>query len=76
MSNFWDLINIDEYWDKREQFNPDRGWIAYYCKNCKKIVDVEKKEDNLNFLCKECLSNEIVIWTLEWLKSNYKIKIP
>jgi len=75
MSNFWDLINIDEYWDKREQFNEDRGWIAYYCKDCKKIVEVVKNEKKqFDFICKECEWKEVVIGTYEWLKSNYKIK--
>ena len=75
MSNFGDLINIDEYWDKKEQFNDDRGWIAYYCKDCKKIVEVEKnKKKEFNFKCLECSWNEVVIGTFEWLKSNYRIK--
>lgn len=74
MSNFGDLINIDEYWDKREQFNEDRGGLAYYCKDCKKIVEVEKWEKEFDFTCKDCFWKEVVIGTLEWLKSNYKIK--
>ncbi len=75
MNNFGDLINIDEYWDKREQFNENRGWIAYYCKNCKNIVEVEKNEQKqFDFICKECNKKGIVIGTLEWLKLNYKIK--
>jgi hypothetical protein len=24
MSNFWDLVNIEEFWNKREDFNPER----------------------------------------------------
>ena len=74
MSNFWDLINIDEYWDKREQFNEDRWGIAYYCKDCKKIVEVKKWKKEFDFICNECNWEEVVIGTLEWLKSNYKIK--
>lgn len=75
MSNFGDLINIDEYWDKREQFNEDRWGIAYYCKDCKNIVDIEKIDwKEYNFSCKQCSWKEIVIGTFEWLKSNYKIK--
>ena len=74
MSNFGDLINIDEYWEKREQFNEDRWWIAYYCKDCKKIVEVEKLKKEFDFRCKECFWTQVVIGTLEWLISNYKIK--
>lgn len=75
MSNFWDLINIDEYWDKREQFNENRGEISYYCKDCKEIVEVEVSDENqFDFTCKKCGWKEVVIGTFEWLKSNYKIK--
>jgi len=75
MSNFWDLINIDEYWDKREQFNENRGGVSYYCKNCKNIVEIKKNsEKQFDYVCKECDWNEVVIGTLEGLKSNYKIK--
>ena len=75
MSNFWDLINIDEYWDKREQFNEDRGDISFYCKDCKEIVETTRpKANEYSFICNKCESTNTVIWTLEWLKSNYRIK--
>ncbi len=35
MSNFWDLINIEEF-DKRDNFKEDRWDISFYCKDCKK----------------------------------------
>ena len=75
MSNFWDLINIDEYWDKRENFNMDRWEISFYCKDCKKLVDV-KKEDKEKYIysCNKCYEFNIVIWTREGLISNYRIK--
>jgi len=75
MSNFGDLINIDEYWDKREQFNQDRWGIAYYCKDCKKIVEAKNiKWKEYDFSCEECKWEDVVIGTFEGLKSNYKIK--
>jgi len=75
MSNFGDLINIDEYGDKREQFSEERGGIAYYCKDCKKIINAKKIEwKKYDFSCEECEWLDVVIGTLEWLKSNYKIK--
>jgi len=75
MSNFGDLININEYWDKREEFNEDRWGVAYYCKDCKKIVDTKKIEWNkIYFLCNKCEWLEVVIGTFEGLKSNYRIK--
>jgi predicted RNA-binding Zn-ribbon protein involved in translation (DUF1610 family) len=75
MSNFGDLINIDEYGEKREQFNEDRWGIAYYCKDCKQITEVNNIEKkSYKYTCKNCDWIDIVIGTLEWLKSNYKIK--
>jgi len=75
MSNFGDLINIDEYWDKKEKFNNDRWGIAFYCKDCKKIVEPKNNQwKKYEYLCNECDWLNIVIWTFEGLKSNYKIK--
>ena len=75
MSNFWDLINIDEYWEKREQFSQDRWEISFYCKDCKILVETEReKPGEYIFTCKKCLWKNIVLGTLQWLKSNYRIK--
>lgn len=75
MSNFWDLINIDEYWDKREDFNQDRWNISFYCKDCKSIVDAERETPKgYVFTCTKCQGQNIVVGTYEWLKSNYRIK--
>ena len=69
-----DLINIDDFWKKREDFSQDRWWVAFYCKDCKKIVDTNRKNPRwYDFECKICKSTNIVIWTTEWLKSNYKL---
>ena len=74
MSNFWDLINIEEF-DKRDNFSEDRWEVSFYCKDCKKLVDAERPDPKwYKFLCPICKSEKIVLWTREWLKSNYKIK--
>lgn len=74
MSNFWDLVNIEEF-DKRDYFSEDRWEVSFYCKDCKKIVKTEREtEDSYVFICKECGWKNIVIWTLEGLKTNYRIK--
>lgn len=74
MSNFWDLINIEEF-DKRENFNPERWEVSFYCKDCKKLVEAKRPDSKWYiFLCPECEWKNIVIWTEEWLKTNYKIK--
>ncbi len=70
-----DLINIEELWNKLEQFNPDRWWVAFYCKDCKKLVEVDRPDPKgYTFICKQCQWKNIVLWTEEWLKNNYKIK--
>ncbi len=74
MSNFWDLINIEEF-DKRDNFNDERWDISFFCKDCRKIVESERLNPKwYKFSCKVCEWNNIVIGTLEWLKTNYKIK--
>ena len=70
-----DLINIEELWNKLEQYNPDRWWVAFYCKDCKKLVEVDRPDPKgYTFVCKQCEWTNIVLWTQEWLKVNYKIK--
>jgi len=74
MSNFWDLINIEEF-EKRENFTKERWKISFYCKDCKKITKTDRPNPNWYiFVCKECNWKNTVIWTEEWLKSNYRIK--
>lgn len=75
MSNFWDLVNIEEIWDKRVDFITERWEVSFYCKDCKKIVETNREKPKAYiFTCKECKWTNIVIWTYEGLKSNYKIK--
>ena len=75
MSNFWDLVNIEEFWDKREDFKEERWYVSFYCKDCQEIAETERKNPKwYEFVCKKCKWKNIAIWTLEWLKSNYKIK--
>ncbi len=71
---YTDLINIDEF-TKRESFIVERWDVSFYCKDCRRIVETDRKTPNgYIFICKECSGNNIALWTLEWLKSNYKIK--
>lgn len=75
MSNFWDLVNIEEFGDKRSDFNPDRWDVAFYCKDCEAIVEVDRPNSKwYTFVCKTCAWKNIAIWTKEGLKTNYKIK--
>ncbi len=72
MWNFWDLVNIEEFWEKREYFDTDRGEVAFYCKDCHLIVETERKNPQwYTFICSQCKNSNIVIWTEKWLKENY-----
>ncbi len=75
MSNFWDLVNIEEFWEKRQDFNMDRWDVTFYCKDCEKIVKTERKNPKWYiFICKNCQSKNISIWTLQGVREKYKIK--
>jgi hypothetical protein len=70
-----DLLNIDEIWNKKEYFNDDRGGVAYYCKTCEILVDVERPNTKwYTFICRKCKKETIVLGTKEWLTNNYRIK--
>lgn len=68
------LINVEEFWDRKKDFKDDRWDVSFYCKDCAEIVDTQRlSADSYIFECKKCWWRNIAIWTLEWLKSNYKI---
>lgn len=73
--SYADLINIDDFWDKRDTFNQERWDVSFFCKDCSKIVETSRPEESWYvFICKTCNWKNIAIWTYEWLKSNYRIK--
>lgn len=75
MTNFWDLINIEQFWDKREDFSEERGMVSFYCKDCRDIVEVTRPQENgYIFICNICSWKNIAIGTLEWLKEMYRLK--
>jgi len=75
MKTYNDLINVEEFWWKKDDFKPERWWVSFYCKDCEKIVETNRlSPSGYNFECLECKWNNVVIWTYEWLKTNYKLK--
>lgn len=71
---YHDLVNVDDF-EKREYFNQERWEVAFYCKDCKKIVETKRlKANEYTFLCTICEGENIVIGTQEWLKTNYRLK--
>jgi len=75
MQDYWGLVNIETIWEKRSDFKENRGEVSFFCKTCKKISDTTRNSPKwFIFTCNICKWNNIVIGTLEWLKTNYKIK--
>jgi thiol-disulfide isomerase/thioredoxin len=72
MTDFWDLVNIEEFWEKRDYFDAERWDVAFYCKDCEKIVQTQREwEKKYIFSCVECSWKNIAIWTQAGLKENY-----
>ncbi len=75
-----DLVNVSSFGKKRENtFNPERGDIAFYCRDCRKPVEairlepqkVGKKMREYLFECPSCHGRNVAIGTVEWLKEHY-----
>ena len=45
-NNYSDLLNVDDFWEKRVNFNPERGDVAFYCKDCEELVETERPNPN------------------------------
>ena len=74
MSNYNDLLNVEEFWDKKHNFDEDRWEVSFYCKDCKEIVEVERLDPKgYVFKCKKCGWENIVLGTASGLKENYRI---
>ncbi len=75
MTNFWELINIEEFGGKKNYFTQERWEVSFYCKDCKDIVTVERPNKNgYTFICKVCGGKNIAVGTNAWLIEMYKIK--
>lgn len=82
-TSYTDLVNVPSFGKKRENnFNPERGDISFYCRDCRKIVDainlppqkIGKKMREYLYECPLCHGHNIAIGTLEWLKEHYDRK--
>lgn len=72
MWDFWDLVNIEEFWEKRDNFNHERGEISFYCKDCEAMVETTReKPKSYVFICNTCKWKNIAVWTQAGLKDNY-----
>ena len=69
-----DLVNVPAFGKKREStFNPERGDVSFWCKDCKKLVDairlppekIGKKMREYLYECPHCNGQNIAIGTKE-----------
>lgn len=81
--SYSDLINVPAFGKKREStFSLERGQVAFWCKDCKKIIDairlppekIDKKLREYIYKCPLCGGKNIAIGTEEWLKEHYDKK--
>lgn len=82
-TSYLDLVNVPSFGKKREStFNPERGDVAFYCRDCHKIVDaiqlepqkIGKKVKEYVYECPICHGQRIALGTAEWLKEHYDRK--
>lgn len=75
-----DLVNVSSFGKKREDtFNPERGEVAFYCRDCRKVVDpirlepqrIGKQMREYLYECPTCHSRRVAIGTVEGLKEHY-----
>lgn len=81
--SYSDLINVPVFGKKREStFNPERGEVSFWCKNCKKFIEptrlppqkIDKKMKEYIYECPHCKEQNIAIGTFEGLKEHYERK--
>ena len=82
-TSYTDLVNVPSFGKKRENnFTPERGDIAYFCRECWKQVDaialepqkVGKHTREFLHECPVCHSKRIAVGTVEGLKEHYERK--
>lgn len=81
--SYSDLINVPAFGKKREStFHEDRWEVAFWCKDCRKIVDairlppekIGKKTKEYIYQCPICEGRNIAIWTHSGLLEHYEKK--
>ncbi len=82
-TSYADLVNVSSFGKKREDtFNPERGEIAFYCRDCRKIIEatrlepqkIGKKVREYLYECPICQGRNVAIGTENGLKEHYDRK--
>ena len=74
-TNYNDLVNISTFGKKRENFDPERGELAYYCRDCEKEVAVEVlDEEAMAVRCAVCSGKKVSMGTSATIREFYAKK--
>lgn len=73
-TSYTDLVNVPSFGKKRENnFNPERGDISFYCRECRKVIEpirlepqkIGKEIKEYLYECPTCHGKRVAIGTLE-----------
>lgn len=63
--------------EKKNKFSEEFDGIVFYCRDCKKLVDVEKmsptKKQKMKFKCQECTSKSVLYGTKRGIEAYFHI---
>ena len=67
----------EESEEKKNKFSEEFDGIVFYCRDCKKLVDVEKmpptKRQKIKFKCQECTSKSVLYGTKRGIEAYFHI---
>ncbi len=67
-----DLVNVPSFGKRRENFDPERGDVAFFCRDCSKNVEAVKTHPVLpRYECPVCKGRNVSIGTEASLKDFY-----
>ncbi|MFB0964179.1 MAG: hypothetical protein QMC36_00455 [Patescibacteria group bacterium] len=67
-----DLVNVPSFGKKRENFDPERGDVVFYCRACGKTVEATRLHPvKYKYECPACKGHEISIGTSAGVKEFY-----
>lgn len=71
-ASYDELVNIPSFWKKKEDFKMERGDVKFYCRDCRKVVEVTRLDPNKYiYECNVCKKRNISIWTEEGINDHY-----
>jgi Zn finger protein HypA/HybF involved in hydrogenase expression len=67
-----DLVNVPSFGKKRENFDPERGDVVFYCRDCSKVVEaIQIHPVKLRYECSLCKGHNLSIGTNSSVRDFY-----